>query len=66
MLIENQKNQVLKIIVSGKGVIPYPLNEKIDSIDTLLKNQKMGYFFSKEGFFSTLKGQIVHDEDYEN
>ena len=26
----------------------------------------MGYFFSKEEFFSTLKGQAVDDEDYEN
>ena len=51
MLIENQKNQVLKIIVSGKGVIPYPLNEKIDSIDTILKQPEDGIFFFKREIF---------------
>ena len=35
MLTEKQKqNQILKIIVNGKGVIPY---EKIDAIDALQK-----------------------------
>ena len=34
MLTEKQKNQVLKIIVSGKGAIAY---EKIDAIDALQK-----------------------------
>ena len=34
MLTEEQKNQVLKIIVSGKGAIAY---EKIDAIDALQK-----------------------------
>ena len=33
-LTEKQKNQVLKKIVSGKGIIPY---EKIDAIDALQK-----------------------------
>ena len=47
MLTENQKNQVLKINVSGKGVIPY---EKIDSIDALLKQPENGIFFQKRNF----------------
>ena len=34
MLTEKQKNQVLKIITSGKGVISH---EKIDAIDALQK-----------------------------
>ena len=62
-LTEKQKNQVLKIIVSGKGVIP---DEKIDAIDALQKEPEDGIFFSKEEFFSTLKGQAVNDDDYEN
>ena len=62
-LTEKQKNQVLKIIVSGKGVIPY---KKIDAIDALQKEPEDGIFFSKEEFFSTLKGQAVNDDDYEN
>ena len=63
MLTENQKNQVLKINVSGKGVISY---EKIDSIDALLKQPENGIFFSKKEFSSTLKGQVVDDDNYEN
>ena len=63
MLTEKQKNQVLKIIVSGKGVNPY---EKIDTIDALRKEPEDGIFFSKEEFFSTLKGQAVNNDDYEN
>ena len=30
------------------------------------KQPEDGIFFSKEEFFSTLKGQAVNDEDYEN
>ena len=42
MLTEKQKIQVLKIIASGKGVIPY---EKIDVIDALQKEPEDGIFF---------------------
>ena len=63
MLTEKQKNQVLNIIVSGKGVIPY---EKIDAIDALQKEPEDGIFFSKEDFFSTLKRQADNDDDYVN
>ena len=65
ILTEKQKTQVLKITVSGKGVIPC---EKIDAIDALQKEPEDGIFFSKEEFFSTLKGQAVNDDDddYEN
>ena len=48
MLTENQKNQVLKIIVSGKGVILY---EKFDSIDALQKQREDGIFFFKRRVF---------------
>ena len=62
MLTEKQKNQVLKIIVSGKGVIPY---EKIDAIDALQKEPEDRIFLLKEEFFSKLKGKAVNDDDYE-
>ena len=45
MLTEKQKNQVLKKIVSGKGIIPY---EKIDAINALQKEPEEaedGIFF---------------------
>ena len=62
-LSQSQKTELIKIIVSGKGVIAY---EKIDSINALQKRPKNGIFFSEERFFSTLKGQSVNKEDYNN
>ena len=59
----DQKNKVIEIIVSGKGVIPY---EKTKRIDSLSIKPKDGIFFSKDEFFSTLKGKNVDDESYEN
>ena len=61
LLSKKQKNQVLKIIVSEKRVIPY---EKINAIDAL-QNEPEDEIFKGE-FFSTLKGQAVNDDDYEN
>ena len=58
-----QRIKILEIIVSGKGVIPY---EKIESIDSLQITPEDGIFFSKNEFFSTLKGKSVDDESYEN
>ena len=43
-LSQSQKTELIKIIVSGKGVIPY---EKIDSIDALQKRPKNGIFLSR-------------------
>ena len=59
----DQKNMVIEIIVSGKGVIPY---EKIETIDSLSIKPGDGIFFSKDEFFSTIKGKNVDDESYEN
>ena len=59
----DQKNMVIEIIVSGKGVIPF---EKIETIDSLSIKPEDGIFFSKDEFFSTLKGKNVDDESYEN
>ena len=47
MVTEKQKNQVLKIIVSGKGVIP---QKKLMRLTFCKKNQNMGYFFQKKNF----------------
>ena len=44
ILSDLQKRQVLNIIVSGKGVIPY---EKIISIDSLSLKPENGFFFFK-------------------
>ena len=59
----DQKNMVIEIIVSGKGIIPY---KKMETIDLLSIKPEDGIFFSKDEFFSTLKGKNVDDESYEN
>ena len=41
-LSQSQKTELMKIIVSGKVVIPY---EKIDSINALQKRLENGFFF---------------------
>ena len=43
----------MKIIVSGKGVMPY---EKIDSINALQKRPENGNFFQK-------KNSLAHSKD---
>ena len=62
-LTENQRKILLEIIVSSKGVIPY---EKINSLESLDITPEDGIFFSKDEFFSNLKGEAVHDKAYEN
>ena len=49
-LSDNQRNKIIEIIVSGKGVIPY---EKIETINSLDIKPEDGIFFSKDEFFST-------------
>ena len=58
-----QKNKVIKIIVSAEGVIPY---EKIETIESLSIKPEDGIFFLKDEFFSSLKDQLVDNESYEN
>ena len=58
-----QREKILEIIVSGKGVIPY---EKIDTIHSLATKPEDGIFFTKDEFFSTLKDEEVDNESYEN
>ena len=62
-LTQNQRNILLEIIVNGIGVIPY---EKIESVDSLEITPEDGIFFSKDEFFSTLKGKAVDKEAYKN
>ena len=58
-----QKNRVIEIIVSGKGVIPY---EKIETVESLSCKPEHGIFFSKDEFFNSLKGKAVDNDCYEN
>ena len=63
LLSEPETREVLDIIVSGKGVIPY---EKINSIDSLNIKLENGILFSKDEFYSMLKGKAAGDDEYEN
>ena len=63
MLNDQQKRKVLYTLVSRKGVITY---EKINSIDSLNNKPENRIFFSKDGFYGTLKGRIVGNNEYNN
>ena len=63
LLSESEKKQVLDIIASGKGVIPY---EKIKSIHCLNLRPENGVFFSMDEFYCSLKGKAINDEEYNN
>ena len=58
-----QKNKVIDIVVSGKGIIPY---EKIETIESLSLKPEDGVFFSKDEFYSSLKAEQVDDISYQN
>ena len=62
-LTDNQKKIVLEIIVNGKGVIPY---EKVESIHSLSIVPEDGIFYSRDKFFSMLKGNALDEESYKN
>ena len=52
----------MKIVLQGKGIIPYELITSMDSF--FLTPEK--YFWEKTKFFSDLKQSAVNAEDYEN
>ena len=56
-LSQSQKTELIKIIVRGKGVIPY---EKIDSINALQKRPENGFFFfQKKNSLAHLKDSLL-------
>ena len=59
----SEKKKVIDIIASGKGIIPY---EKVESINSLSAKPENGVFFSKDEFFSSLKGESVDEISYQN
>ena len=60
----NTKQQILDMISSGKGIIPYELIVNMDSL--LLKPDADVEFWYKTEFFSKLKMQAVDNDAYEN
>ena len=59
----SEKKKVIDIIVSGKGIIPY---EKVESINSLSAKPENGVFFTRDEFFSSLKGESVDEISYQN
>ena len=57
------KKKVIDIMVSGKGIIPY---EKVESINSLSVKPENGVFFTRDEFFSSLKGESVDEISYQN
>ena len=58
------KQQILNMVSSGKGIIPYELIVNIDSL--LFKPDADTEFWYKTEFFSELKMQAVDEEAYQN
>ena len=57
------KKKVIDIMVSGKGIIPY---EKVETINSLSSKPENGVFFTRDEFFSSLKGESVDEISYQN
>ena len=53
---QSQKTELIKIIVSRKGVIPY---EKIDPINALQIRPRNGIFFHKKNYIEHLKDSLL-------
>ena len=62
-LSEKQKENVLEIICSGKGVIPYEMINDVDSLERVPEEGQL--FFNKTQFFSSLKNKQVNEDDFE-
>ena len=56
---EGNKNWVLDYLCGGKGVIPYQMIKTFDDLDCVLD-------FTKMEFYSSLRNEIISDENYEN
>ena len=59
----SEKKKVIDIIVSGKGIIPY---QKVETIKSLSSKPEDGVFFTRDEFFSSLKGESVDEISYQN
>ena len=61
-ILEGNKNWVLDYLFGGKGVIPYEMIKTFDDLDCILESE----IFTKMEFYSSLRNEIISDENYEN
>ena len=59
----SERNKIIDIVVSGKGIIPY---EKIQTIQSLSLKPENGVFFTEDEFYSSLKDEPVDEISYQN
>ena len=62
-LTDEHEDWMLGYFCEGKGVIPY---EKLRCYSNLEVRPDKGNFFEKTEFYSSLKNEIISDNDYEN
>ena len=60
---EQEQKQVLDYLSMEKGTIPYEMITRYDSLDIAPGN---GQFFLLHQFYSSLKDNVMTDEEYEN
>ena len=58
---EEDEKFVLDYLCSGKGVIPYQMIKKLNSLELQPEN---GDFFEQKDFYSTLNEKNITDEEY--
>ena len=61
-LLEENKNSVLDYLCGEKGVIPYEKIKTHKDLDCVPE----GKFFGKTEFYSSLRNEIIGNDDYEN
>lgn len=61
--MEEDKEWILKYLSTGKGVVPYEMITRFDSLDISLEE---GCFFLSHQFYLSLKETIITKEGYES
>ena len=61
-LSDEIKEWILDYLSGGKGVNIYEKMKSLEDLNCLLENE----FFSKTQFYSSLKNEIISEEEYEN
>ena len=60
---KEEQDWILKYLSTGKGTIPYKMINRYDSLNISPEN---GKFFLPPQFYSSLKNDIMTEEEYEN
>ena len=61
-LSDEIKEWILDFLSGGKGVNIYEKMKSLEDLNCLSENE----FFSKTQFYSSLKNEIISEEEYEN